>query len=295
VAVDGERLSRSGYARLHITFGTIANKCDIVETPTAASHPWRAAPELRVREHHIMEINDRVFIVTGASSGIGLATATALADRGAKVALLARSTGALSELAHKLPGSLAVTADMTQFDRVREAIGAVHRHYGRIDGIVNNAGRSYAASVEEIDPALFDEIFHLNVLGPIVAMQAVIPPMRAQGGGSIVNINSGTAFMTIPQYSVYSSSKRALLGFSLTARAELEKDHIVVSEIYPFITATNFGKNRMGNPAEGGPSSNYAEGDTPEFVANLVLQAIDEGQAQYFANDRLRKMAGAAA
>ena len=96
---------------------------------------------------------------------------------------------------------------------------------------VNNAGRSYAAAVEEIDPALFDEIFHLNVLGPIVAMQAVIPLMRAQGGGSIVNINSGTAFMTVPQYSVYSSSKRALLGFSLTARAELEKDRIVVSEI----------------------------------------------------------------
>ena len=242
-----------------------------------------------------MQIKDHVFIVTGASSGIGLSTVMALSDRGAKVALLARSTGALTELAHKLPGSLAVTADMTQFDRVREAIGAVHRRYGRIDGIVNNAGRSYAASVEEIDPALFDEIFHLNVLGPIVAMQAVIPPMRAQGGGSIVNINSGTAFMTIPQYSVYSSSKRALLGFSLTARAELEKDHIVVSEIYPFITATNFGKNRMGNPAEGGPASNYAEGDTPAFVANLVLQAIEEGQAQYFANDRLRKMAGSAA
>ena len=131
-------------------------------------------------------------------------------------------------------------------------------------------------------------------LGPIVAMQAVIPPMRQQGGGSIVNINSGTAFMTIPQYSVYASSKRALLGFSLTARAELEKDHIVVSEVYPFVTATNFGKNRMGSSSGGGPSTNYAEGDTPEFVAGLVLQAIEEGQAQYFANDRLRKMAGVA-
>ena len=170
----------------------------------------------------------------------------------------------------------------------------MYQHYGRVDGLVNNAGRSYAASVEEIDPTRFDEIFHLNVLGPIVAIQAVIPLMRAQGGGSIVNINSGTAFMTVPRYSVYSASKRALLGFSLTARAELERDHIVVSEIYPFITATNFGKNRMGSPAGGGPSSNYADGDTPEFVAGLILQAIEEGQAQYFANDRLRKMAGAA-
>jgi len=224
-----------------------------------------------------------------------LSTAVALSELGAQVALLARSADALQELARKLRGSLPVTVDMTQFDRVREAIGAVHKYYGRVDGLINNAGRSYAASVEEIDPAVFDEIFHLNVLGPIVAMQAVIPLMRAQGGGSIVNINSGTAFMTVPQYSVYSSSKRALLGFSLTARAELEKDRIVVSEIYPFITATNFGRNRMGDPASGGPSTDYADGDKPEFVAGLVLQAIEEGQAQYFANDRLRKLAGVAA
>jgi short-subunit dehydrogenase len=242
-----------------------------------------------------MQINDRVFIVTGASSGIGLSTPVALSERGAKVALLARRSDALQELARRLPGSLPVTVDMTQFDRVREAVRAVHGHYGRVDGLINNAGRSYAASVEEIDPELFDEIFHLNVLGPIIAMQAAIPMMRAQGGGSIVNINSGTAFMTVPQYGVYSSSKRALLGFSLTARAELEKDRIVVSEIYPFITATNFGNNRMGSPAGGGPSANYADGDKPEFVADLVLQAIEEGEAQYFANDRLRKMAGVGA
>src|SRR4029077_1386989 len=159
------------------------------------------------QEDRRMQIKDGVFIVTGASSGIGLSTATALSERGAKVALLARSSDALQELAQKLPGSLPVTVDITQFDRVREAIGTVHQHYGRVDGLVNNAGRSYAAAVEEIDPGLFDEIFHLNVLGPIVAMQAVIPLMRAQGGGIIVNINSGTAFMTVPQYSVYSASK----------------------------------------------------------------------------------------
>jgi short-subunit dehydrogenase len=230
--------------------------------------------------------------VTGASSGIGRATAIALADRGAKVALLARSTDALRELAQMAPGSLPLTVDMTQLDRVREAVRTVQAHFGGIDGLVNNAGRSYAASIEEIEPEIFDEIFHLNVLGPIVAMQAVIPLMRAAGGGAIVNINSGTAFMTIPDYSVYSSSKRALLGFSLTARMELAKDQIVVSEIYPAVTATNFGRNRMGNPSGGGPSADYAAGDTAEFVAGLVLQAIEEGGAQYFANERLQKMAG---
>lgn len=241
-----------------------------------------------------MQINDHVFIVTGASSGIGLSTAIALSARGAKVALLARSTEALQNLAQQLPESLPVTADMTQFEHVRQAVRTVHGHYGRVDGLVNNAGRSYATSVEEIDPAIFDEIFHLNVLGPIVAMQSVIPLMRVQGGGTIVNINSGTAFMTIPEYSVYSASKRALLGVSLTARSELEKDRIVVSEIYPLVTATNFGRNRMASPIGGGPSTNYAVGDKPELVADLVVKAIEEGQAQYFANDGLRKMAGVA-
>jgi len=238
-----------------------------------------------------MQIKDRVFIVTGASSGIGLSTAAALADRGARVALVARTQAALENLSARLSGSLPVAADMTDFKRVRQAVEAVHNHYGRIDGLVNNAGRSYAAAVEEIAPELFDEIFHLNVLGPIVAMQAVIPAMRSQGSGSIVNVNSGTAFMVLPEYSVYSSSKRALMGFSLTARAELEKDGIVVSEVYPSITATNFGKNRMGKPSGGGPRADYADGDKPEFVASLIVQAIEEGHAQYFANDRLRQLA----
>lgn len=240
-----------------------------------------------------MLIDRHVFIVTGASSGIGLATARALAARGGLIALVARSTEALNDLASTLPGSLAVTADMTDFDGVRRAVADVARHYGRVDGLVNNAGRGYAARIEEIDTGMFDEIFHLNVLGPIVAMQSVIPIFRSQGGGSIVNINSGTAFMAVPQYGVYSSSKRALMGFSLTARAELDGSGIVVSEVYPFITATNFGRNRMGTPAGGGPSSDYAAGDTPEFVAEMVVKAIEQGGAQYFANDRLRQLAGA--
>ena len=237
-----------------------------------------------------MQIEGHVFIVTGASSGIGLATAEALTAKGGKVALLARSGDALTALCQRLPGSLALVADVTDFESLKGAIKAAHGHYGRIDGLINNAGRSYAAKVEEIDPAIFDEIMHLNVLGPIIAMQAVIPIFRAAGGGVIVNVNSGTAFMTIPGYSVYSASKRALLGFTQTARAELAVDGIGVSEVYPFITATNFGRNRMG---AGGPTGNYASGDPPQLVSDLILRAIEEGEAQYFAHDHIKKLAGA--
>lgn len=235
-----------------------------------------------------MQINDRVFVVTGASSGIGLATAEELTNRGGRVALVARSTDALRELAARLPGSLSLTADVTDFAALHAAITHAHDHFGRLDGLVNNAGRSYGARVEEIDPGIFEQIFRLNVLAPIMAMQAALPLMRAAGAGSIVNVNSGTAFMAIPGYSVYSASKRALLGFTQTARAELAADGIVVSEVYPTLTATNFGANRIG----GGPEADYTAGDPPELVAGLVAQAIEEGGAQYFANDHLRGLAG---
>jgi len=237
-----------------------------------------------------MQIADHVFIVTGASSGIGLSTAEALSARGAKVALIARNTDAIKDLAARLPGSLPLTADVTDFVALTKAINAVHSHYGRLDGLINNAGRGYGASIEEIDPTAFTEIFTLNVLAPIVAMQAVIPIMRAAGAGVVINVNSGTSFMTIPDYSVYSASKRALLGVTQTARGELAADGIVVSEVYPGMTATDFGKNRLGS---GGATTDYSVGDPPELVADLIVAAIEGGEAQYFVNDFLRKLAGA--
>lgn len=237
-----------------------------------------------------MQIKDRFFVVTGASSGIGLATARALHAKGGRAALLARSTDVLQEVADELPGSFPITVDVTNPQDLREAIALAHSEFGRLDGLINNAGRSYGATIEDIEPELFDEIFHLNVLAPIIAMQAVIPYMREQGEGSIVNVNSGTAFMVIPGYSVYSSSKRALTGFSLTARQELEKDGIVVSQVYPDVTDTNFGKNRMGKPG-GGPTGNYASGDSAEKVAEFILKAIEEGGAEYYVSERIQQLA----
>ena len=238
-----------------------------------------------------MEIRDHVFVVTGASSGIGLETAKALTAAGGKVALLARNRDALTKLSSELPSSLPVPVDVTDFDALRAAIAMVDKEYGRIDGLINNAGRSYGALVEEIDPGIFDEIFHLNVLAPIVATQAVLSIMRLHGGGCIVNINSGTAFMTIPGYSVYSSSKRALMGFTTTAREELKDDGVVVSAVYPGVTATNFGVNRMGNSPHA-PKADYSKGDSPAVIAELVVKAVREGEPEYFANDYIKKMAG---
>jgi len=242
-----------------------------------------------------MVIPGSVVIVTGASSGIGLCTAQLLTKMGAKVALVARSGDTLAKLQKELQDSLAVVADMTDWDSIRSMVHTVREHYGCIDGLVNNAGKAYEATIEQIEPDVFEEIFKLNVLGPVVAMQAVIPIMREQGSGTIVNINSGTAFMRIPGYSVYSSSKRALIGVSLTAREELAKDGILVSQVYPGMTATNFGVNKAVADLEkgatgSGPVRDYSKGDAPEMVAELIVKALAEGDAEYFVHERMRTM-----
>jgi NADP-dependent 3-hydroxy acid dehydrogenase YdfG len=150
-----------------------------------------------------MDVNGKVVLVTGASEGIGAATARLLTARGAKVALAARSIDKLNELAGELDESFAVAVDMTQ----PESITAMVEHYGRIDVLVNNAGRALRAPASDIKIADFQSIIELNVYGPLLAMQAVIPHMRQQGGGSIVNISSNVSKMAIPTIGAYAATK----------------------------------------------------------------------------------------
>ena len=118
-----------------------------------------------------MKIKDQVAIVTGASSGIGMATAKLLTKRGAKVALIARSEDLLKKLAEELPDSLPIKADMTKENDIKDFIKKIKKHYGRIDILVNNAGQGYDAPIENIDIETFYKIFDLDVVGPLVAMQ----------------------------------------------------------------------------------------------------------------------------
>lgn len=240
-----------------------------------------------------MDVKDKVVIVTGASSGIGLSTAELLAKKGAKVALVSRSQKKLSELSKNLSGSIVVVADMSKPEDVRKMVEKVHKHFGRIDILVNNAGQGYDAAIENITIDTFHYIFYLDVVGPLVAMKQIIPIMRKQGGGSIVNISSGTALMALPGMGGYSSLKRALVGLSLTAREELKDDNISVSIIYPYMTATDFEKNTIregsedmhGNGEGGGPPFPL---DSAEHVAKIILEAIKIGEAEIYAHDWMK-------
>jgi short-subunit dehydrogenase len=211
-----------------------------------------------------------------------------LAARGAKVAVAARSIDKLNELAGELGDSFAVRVDMTEHVSITAMVEAVIANYGRIDVLVNNAGRALRAYVADIAIADLQAIVDLNVYGPLLAMQAVIPQMRMQGGGSIVNVSSNVSKMSIPTIGAYAATKYALNGLTLTARAELAVDGIIVTVMYPGQTATNFGKNAMidegmasAPPPSGG--SNPAP-DTAEDVADQILEAITNGPAEQYMN-----------
>ena len=117
-----------------------------------------------------MNLQDRVVIVTGASSGIGLATAKLLAKQGAKLALVSRSVEKLEQLSAELPNSLAVPADMTRVCEIEGMVRKTMEHFGRIDVLINCAGQGYDAPVEKTNVDTFHRIFDLDVVGPLVAM-----------------------------------------------------------------------------------------------------------------------------
>ena len=227
-----------------------------------------------------MDIKGKVIIVTGASEGIGLAAATLLNEKGAKLVLATRSAEKLASVAEGFADALAVPTDMRDPQAIADLVAKAKEKYGRIDVLVNNAGQGMVGPLETIDIEKYQQIIELNVYGPLRAMQAVIPIMRAQGGGSILNISSNVSKNYFPNLSAYSSTKYALNSLSLTARTELEKDGIVVGVMHPGLTATGFGENGLRN--EGTPRFNSSgmQADTAEDVAVKIVEAIESGAAE---------------
>ena len=177
---------------------------------------------------------------------------------------------------------------------VRRMLAAVLERFGRLDVLVNNAGRGMHGPLRSLDAAAFRRLLELNVVGPLVAMQAAIPAMREQGGGTIVNVSSGTALMYAPGLAGYSATKRALGGLSLTARAELAGDGITVSVVYPYVTRSDFYRNWVSSEHATGSADEYlAPGrppvDSSEYAAGLILRAIRTGAAEVFAHDWMKE------
>jgi short-subunit dehydrogenase len=241
-----------------------------------------------------MDIRDKIAIVTGASSGIGLSIAKLLSQKGAKVALVSRSKEKLEKLSGEIPSSIAVPADMSKVFEVKRMVKEVADRFGKIDIVVNNAGIGYDAFVEKIDVDTFHYVFDLDLVGPIVSMQQVIPIMRKQGGGTIVNVSSAVALMVLPNNGPYASMKRALALMSLTAREELKDANITVSVAYPYITLTNFERNTIRDipvpESELEPHGPFPA-DTADYAAQKIVEGIESGEAEIFAHDWLKQRA----
>jgi len=230
-----------------------------------------------------MEIKNAVVLITGASSGIGEATARAVVQAGARAVLLARRQDRLDDLANELGnGVLALPCDVTNPVEVQKAVQIAQERYGRIDVLINNAGQGLYASIEDIGIDDFRALLNLNTVAPLMMMQAVIPLMRKQGAGCIVNVSSGATLATYPGAAAYTSSKSALNMISKVARLELAEAGISVSLIHPFMTTTEFyGAVKSGlSTAQAQEIGAASIAHSPSLVAQMIVDLIRTGDEE---------------
>ena len=237
-----------------------------------------------------MDLRNKVVLITGASMGIGEATARRFAAEGARVVLVARSVDRLNAMADELHAAgheaLVLAADLGDEAQARKMVETAWSWHDRLDVLVNNAGQAAAGTVATFRIDDLRQILDLNVIAPVAAMQAVVPKMRAAGGGVIVNVSSMVTKMTLPGLAAYASTKAALNMLSATARVELAGDNIRVLTVFPRMTATDFGRNSLGDPAVRARQRNAVPAhvvvDSADHVAGRILQAVlDETAEQY--------------
>jgi uncharacterized protein len=224
------------------------------------------------------KLQNKVALVTGASMGIGEAIAAAFLREGAKVVLcardLARTEAAVQRIGGTAANTLALSCDVNKGEQVRATVQAAMQKFGRLDILVNNAGFGLNDSVEKLDMGKLRALFDTNYFGVVECMQAVIPIMRQQGGGDIINISSVSGHISVPYMSGYGATKHAVNALGKAARMELKRYNINVLTVCPGYIATDFAKNMMqgSNAQRVGGSVKYGVG--PDVVAKDTLDGL---------------------
>jgi short-subunit dehydrogenase len=169
--------------------------------------------------------------------------------------------------------TIAVACDVTQTEDLRRLVELVLERFGRIDLLVNNAGYGLVDAVETMDAAACRAMFETNLFGALAAMQAVIPVMKKQGSGMIVNICSVAGHIAVPYMSAYGATKSSLIWFSRAARLELRGTGVHVCALCPGYVNTEFNQHAVRGRQDRTVDSSLKMGITPERVARAVVRA----------------------
>jgi len=188
------------------------------------------------------KLDSKVAIITGASSGIGEATAIALSAEGAKVAIAARRGVLLDQLAQRIEASggeaLPIVADLTDETQAKNLVQKVHAHYGCVDILINNAGLALVGDIDGADTSDWRRMIDINLLGVLYVTHAIIPIFKAQGVGHIVNISSVAGRTARAGIGVYNLTKWGINGFSEALRQEVYKNKIRMTIVEPGMVDT---------------------------------------------------------
>jgi NAD(P)-dependent dehydrogenase (short-subunit alcohol dehydrogenase family) len=217
----------------------------------------------------------RVVAITGAARGIGLATAQALAARGAKVAIGDLDAAEAEAAAAALPGeAVGLPLDVTDEDSFASFLDAAAERLGPLDVLVNNAGIMFVGPIEGAGYRGASKTIDVNVKGVAIGMHLVIPRLRARGGGHIVNVVSSSAWISPPSLAVYAASKHAARALTDAVRDELRPHGIKVTAVYPGVVRTDL--------AVGTQASRGGRMIEPREVADAIAATVERPRDEVF-------------
>ncbi len=227
-------------------------------------------------------LHDRVIVITGASTGIGRATARACARAGMDVAVSARRLNLVEALAGEIRTlgrrAFASTCDVRHDEEVAAFVSSAHSALGRVDAVLANAGFGFEAGVADMTDAQLREIFEVNFYGTMRVIRAAVPIFRARRGGHILITSSAVGRFTLPYYAAYTATKAAQTHIGRALRVELAPECIDVSTIHPITTTTDFFEvsaarsGRKSIPLSRQVSSLFIQ--PPERVANAIVRCL---------------------
>jgi len=231
-------------------------------------------------------LNNATIWITGASSGIGEALALDAARRGARLVLSARRSDELARVraACPDPGKVAVLPlDLMHFDAA-DAVAGAERCFGPVDVLVNNAGKSQRSLLVDTSMEVYRQLMELDYFAPVALTRALVPSMRARNTGHVVMISSIAGRIGAPLRTGYSAAKHALAGFTEAARAELWRDGLRFTTVFPGYVRTGISANALSGDGSlfGVTDRNIAGGLAAADCAASIWRAVEAGSEEVF-------------